>query len=322
MFSIIKKIVPSLAPKIHIFIGRMYDFKKFAKHCSSVKPNISRAKLQAYITRQYHGIEKGLTLPDTRLGFGESLIIAITNNLNTYISKFEIDNLVSHAASTLKKYKEFNSAVLDENGDILKRINSILTRVENHNSSIHRELSKEEIHRSTNFDFTAFMKTRRSVRDFAEGDVDNKLLEQCILDAMESPSACNRQGWRVRIFEGDKKDHILKFQNGNRGFNSCINKVLFVTGYSEAYSYTERNGMIVDGSLFAMSLILAMHSRGIGSCPLNTSYTYKDEIKLRKGISLPLSEEPIMMIAVGNLKDNYRVAASPRKPLEDVLIKH
>ena len=106
MFSIIKKIAPSLAPKIHIFIGRMYDFKKFAKHCSSVKPNISQAKLQAYITRQYHGIEKGLTLPDTRLGFGESLIIAITNNLNTYISKFEIDSLVSHAASTLKKYKE------------------------------------------------------------------------------------------------------------------------------------------------------------------------------------------------------------------------
>ena len=321
MFNIIKKLLPSLAPKIHIFIGRMYDFKKFSKHCSSVNPNISKTKLQAYITRQYHGIEKGLTLPNTRLGFGEPLIIAITNNLNTYISKFGLDNLVSHAASVLKKYKEFNAEVLDADGDLTKRINSILNKAENHNFLAHRDLSKDEIDKSTNFDFTAFMKTRRSVRDFAEGDVDCEVLKRCILDAMESPSACNRQGWKVRIYQGDKKDHILQFQNGNRGFNSCINKVLFVTGYSEAYSYTERNGMIVDGSLFAMCLILAMHSRGIGSCPLNTSYTYKDEIKLRKGINLPLSEEPIMMIAVGNLKENYRVAASPRKSIEDVLIE-
>jgi nitroreductase len=74
--------------------------------------------------------------------------------------------------------------------------------------------------------------------------------------------------------------------------------------------------------LFSMSLILALHSRGIGSCPLNTSYTYKDEIKLRKGINLPLSEEPIMMIAVGNLKDNYKVAASPKKSIKDVLIEN
>lgn len=321
MVGIIKQILPNLAPKLHILIGRIYDFRKFSKHCSSVKPDLSKTKLQAYITRQYHGIEKGLTLPDTRLGFGKALIIAITDNLQTYIAKYEVDRLVSHAASALNRYKEFNQSVLDENGDLVKRINTLLEKVENHSAQVYRNISKEDVIKSTDFDFTSFMKKRRSIRDFAEGDVNNDLIKQCILDAMESPSACNRQGWRVRIYEGRQKDHILKFQNGNRGFNSCINKVLFVTGCSEAYSYTERNGMLVDGSLFAMSLILALHSKRIGSCPLNTSYTYKDEIKLRKGINLPLSEEPIMMIAIGNLKDNFKVASSPRKDIKDVLIE-
>jgi len=321
MFNFIKKIFPSLAPSLHIIIARIYDIKKFSKHCSSVKPNVSKAKIQAYITRQYHGIEKGLTLPNTRLGFGESLIIAITNNLNTYISQYGIDDLVRHAVSNLEKYKTFNESVLDPSGDVINRINTLLKKVTEHSSPIHRDITKQEILEKTDFDFSAFMKSRRSIRDFGEGDVSTDILKDCILDAMESPSACNRQGWRVRIYEEDRRDHILKFQNGNRGFNSSINKVLFVTGCSEAYSYTERNGMIVDGSLFAMSLILGLHSRGIGSCPLNTSYTYKDEIKLRNGIDLPLNEEPIMMIAVGNLKEHYKVAASPRKALSNVLIE-
>jgi|TARA_B110000093_G_C12959635_1_gene406565 nitroreductase len=322
MLNLVKKLLPNIAPILHIIIGRLYDIKKFSKHCSSVKPNINKVKLQAYITRQYHGIEKGLTLPDTRLGFGRPLIMAISKNLNLYISAYGIDDLVSHAVSALKNYKDFNESVLKDNDVVLEKINDLLSKVSKHDSPIFRAMNKEKVAETTNFDFSAFMKTRRSIRDFAQGEVDNELLKLCILDAMETPSACNRQGWRVRIYEGEERDNILKYQNGNRGFNSSINKVLFVTGCSEAYSYTERNGMLVDGSLFSMSLILALHSRGIGSCPLNTSYTYKDEIKLRKGINLPLSEEPIMMIAVGNLKDNYKVAASPKKSIKDVLIEN
>ena len=321
MYKLIKKGFPNLAPKLHIIIGRFYDIYKFTKHCSSVSHIKSQHKLRAYITRQYHGLEKGLSYTNTRPGFGKVLALELCKNIRLYVEGYGIDHVVQHGINTLKNYRDFNAAYIDSTEPIMIRIEELIKKVEFDSNSSFRLMSKEEVTNSTDFDFSSFVKTRRSVRDFAEKDVDVAEVKEAILDAMEAPSACNRQGWRVRIYKGDDKNNILKYQNGNRGFNHLIDKVILVTGYSEVYSYTERNGMFVDGSLFAMMLILALHSRNIGVCPLNTSYTYKEEIRLRKGINLPTNEEPIMMMALGHLKDNYKVASSPRLKINEVLIE-
>ena len=74
--------------------------------------------------------------------------------------------------------------------------------------------------------------------------------------------------------------------------------------------------------MFAMSLIYALHSLGLGSCPLNTSYIYNDDKKLRQVAEIEQNEIPIVTISVGYLKEIYKVAVSPRNKAEEKAIFH
>ena len=138
--------------------------------------------------------------------------------------------------------------------------------------------------------------------------------------AGKSPSACNRQAWKVYVFKDKKKDLILNHQNGNRGFRDSIDTVLLITGLTSSFSYSERHGAWVDGGIFSMSLLYSLHSFGLGTCPLNTGYTLKQELRLRKAINLSINEEPIMMIAVGGLKDEFNIANSSRKSVDELMV--
>jgi hypothetical protein len=68
-----------------------------------------------------------------------------------------------------------------------------------------------------------------------------------------------------------------------------------------------------------MSLVWALHSRGIGSCYLNWSAELEQDLKLRQVADIPDSENIITLLAVGNLPDRFLVAGSPRRDLSDVL---
>ena len=67
--------------------------------------------------------------------------------------------------------------------------------------------------------------------------------------------------------------------------------------------------------VFSMSLLYALHSFGLGTCSLNTGYTLKQELNLRKAINLELNEEPIMMIAVGGIRMNLKLLIHVEKVL-------
>lgn len=327
MINLVKKIFPNLFPALHIILGFSYDIYKYLHTASDFSPENNKQKLVAILTRQYHGVEKALSLPNPRLGFGEALIQALVKNTDTYYSKYGYDYLVQTVLDCLDEYLAFNS---DYSGtsfqkvkntvlELFSKIEVIKTESDTKYGGI-RKIQKGHWLRNVAYDFKSFSESRVSIRDYSTEDVDDKMIQEAILMAMESPSACNRQPWRVRIFKDASKDDVLKYQNGNRGFASSIGTVLLVTGLTSHFSYSERHEAWVDGGLFSMSLIYALHSLGLGVCALNTSYTIKGEIALRKAISLPIDEEPIMMLAVGHLKESFWVARSNRKTLDEVLV--
>jgi len=327
MINLIKKIFPGLFPSIHIVWGFSYDIYKFLRTATDFSPENNKQKLVALLTRQYHGVEKALTLPNPRLGFGKTLIPALVQNTSTYYSKFGYDALVQTVLDNLNEYLFYNSNYNDASFQQIKNsIENLLDEVEEYKSANNQKvggrilISKTDWLKKTAFDFKSFSASRMSTRDFSKEKVNKKLLKEAILIAMKSPSACNRQPWRVRIFKEEKKEHILKFQNGNRGFAETIDTILLITGLTSSFSYSERHEAWIDGGLFSMSLIYALHSLGLGVCALNTSYTVKGEKALRNAISLPLDEEPIMMLAVGHLKEKFWVTKSNRKALKEVLI--
>lgn len=325
MKNIIRKLSPNFFPSVHILMARVYDTIRFIRSASSVSTVKNKHKLAAMITRQYHGIEKGFSLNVTKRPFGFKLVNTLLVNMNIYIATYGRDSLINHAIRVLGAYFEFHEGISDESLYKMKMTYSKISTEKNSDRPTEsempiRRIKLENIKRENNFNFHAWIRNRRSVRDFNGETVDKALIEAAILDAMESPSACNRQGWKVRIFSGHSKDIALNNQNGNASFRSGIDKVILVTGDNRKYSYTERNGSIIDGALFAMSLIYALHARSIGTCPLNTSYILKDELKARKDLGVPDYEEFIMMIALGGLKDEFNVALSPRESIESVIV--
>ncbi|AXI48876.1 nitroreductase [Sulfitobacter sp. SK012] len=172
--------------------------------------------------------------------------------------------------------------------------------------------------------FRALALSRHSVRQFSDTSVDAKLIHDATLIAAKSPSVCNRQSARLHhITDPDLKQKALEIQGGNRGFGAQIPELLIVTSdLSSFLSSAERYQCWIDGGLFAMSLVYALHSKGLGTCMLNWSVDASRDIALRKHVDIPASENVIVFIAVGHLPKNLTVATSPRRHVEQILTVH
>ena len=150
--------------------------------------------------------------------------------------------------------------------------------------------------------------------------VEIKIIEEAIRLAQNTPSVCNRQAVRVHAFEqGDLANEILACQKGNSGFGYKANKILIITSDLQCFlSVGERNQPWIDGGLFAMTLIWALHNKGLATCCLNWSATHKQDQKLRATIELPDNEVVIMLLAVGKIPEKVKVPESQRRPIDEI----
>src|SRR5690606_18376889 len=137
--------------------------------------------------------------------------------------------------------------------------------------------------------------SRYSIRKFADKPVDDDLLRRAIQVARKSPSACNRQAYRIHVYSGDKKNELLKMQGGSNGFIDSIDKVVLISGDYQKYFLTEMHMPYVDGSLFAMSFMYALHSLGVGSIPLTMARSYRVLNKVKERFGISASEVPVML---------------------------
>lgn len=125
----------------------------------------------------------------------------------------------------------------------------------------------------------------------------------------------------MHVFENAQE--ALDWQPGNKGFGHLASRGLVVTVDLQAFSGAgERNQAFIDGGMFAMSILYALHAQGLGACPLAWSMRPADDVKMRRALDIPNNEAVIMMISVGNLPDTLQVAKSHRMPLDHFLVDH
>lgn len=244
---------------------------------------------------------------------------------NYYISTYGENELTNAIASSLSQYLQFNRK---NNFDLEKELLLQITHFigSNKNQSLNGgtiDLTQEEIFNSVNIDFEYFFKNRFSIRDFEDTRVKEELIEKAVNIARKTPSVCNRQAWGAHLYS-DKNQikSLLELQNGNRGFDDKIYSLLIVTSNIKSFTYYEGNQLFVDGGMFSMSLLLAIHAQGLGACALNTCRPYWHEKKIKTIGNIPPHERIIMMIAVGTIKKQFKVAISKRKALNQILKKH
>ncbi len=177
---------------------------------------------------------------------------------------------------------------------------------------------KKDILENVNFNFEDFFNNRYSIRNFSTESIPFELIQKCFKIAEKTPSACNRQSWRIYVVrDKKKKKQILEWQGGNRGFSDEIDTVIVVCSDINMYFINERHQPYVDGALYGMSLILAFHSKGLGTIPLTLGMLNNKMNLLHSYLDIPKNHIPILMIGVGQLEESFEVACSSRIPSTD-----
>ena len=289
--------------------------------------NSDAEKVQRDLTLMYHIVEKGLTMPEPRLGFGKKVIL----DLCTVIKRYEQMNLpvsdmeFRQSISVLREYAELHTRM---NFTLDDEVNETLTQVLNKFPHIEGEkqlhLTKKEYFKDVNEPFDVFCKSRFSVRNYTDEPIPLPVLYDCIELAQKSPSFCNRQPTRVHIVKSPElKQGILELQNGNRGFGHLAETLLVITSViSTTKDIHERNENHLNGGLFIMTLLNALHFNKIGACSLNWSVLNNREEKLRELLKIPANEIALMIISCGYLPTEIALASSPRKTAHEISTEH
>lgn len=269
-----------------------------------------------------HVIEKGITMPNRRLGFGygqvRTLISLCKQALLHNISDSE---QFQFALKDLYEYRQIHQ----DNGfelphDIKEGIDSLLNGKKVSSKSIH--ITKDEFFNSGS-DFKCFANSRHSVRNFSDEKISEDNLKTVIELAQTAPSACNRQSVRIHIYDGDAKKNVLGLQNGNRGWGDLADKVIIVTSEQTAWDGYFTKAAYLDGGIYTMNLLYALHYYGICACCLNLYLQKKEMNELRKVSCIPDSEIPVVMIAIGYPpKYDFMVAQSNRIDFQRILSFH
>lgn len=290
---------------------------RLARHLAASGNRKQQAKFEADLTIRIHAIEKGLALPRPRPGFGEAKVSELLTLLKNYYDRFGGGDIIGSALVVLGHYFDFQAACRHDCPGLAARYEALLTAAGQSAPDPGRggviTLHKADIQAKARIDFAGFAASRYSVRDFSGEKVEKELLLNALEIARKTPSACNRQSWHVYIFRGKSKNALLEWQGGNRGFTELIDTAILVTSDLNRFFINERHQAYVDGGLYAMSLLYALHAQGLGTIPLTTGKKDKEVARLYADFRIPPSQVPILIIGVGCLKETFRVALSERK---------
>jgi nitroreductase len=300
-----------------------YDLERFFKHSGTEALSLAPIGLESVLTAMYHAIEKGLTFEETRQGFGKSKIPFIIAAIEELERLGEMKFATDGARGCLQAYvKHYESRGLPLPKEIEPELLAFVKGMDGHKhpgGTI--KLNKAEIESSTNFDYERFIESRFSVRHFTGERVSQETIHRAVGLALKTPRTCNREMRRVyAAYEPEFRDHVLSFHVGNKGFGHKLGALLIVTAdIRELYEIAERNQAWIDGGLFAMSLVYALHASRVGTCMLNWSVDCDRDALFRKEFEIPDYEVIVTFVGVGHLPEEFEVAASPGPNADDVL---
>jgi nitroreductase len=305
----------------------LLDLKRYLRYSFVLSEPVTPEQMRYFLRMRYHTFEKGLAMPEPRPGFGQAALEALLRVVRRYEATVGCDELLATVVNVLSEYREFNATngvYLDHLDRLLDELREKYPEIASVSTGGTLLLTTEQIKAATDFDFETFVRTRCSVRNFRNEPVDRAAIERAVRAGQKAPSVCNRQAARVHVFdEPDAVQHALSFQGGHRGFGHTVPCVMIITADLQAYYKPgERFQGWIDGGLFTMSLMYGLHAERLGSCCLNWNVTRKDDLPMRRALGIPDNEVVITMLAVGPLPDELRVAESPRRPLDEVLIRH
>lgn len=173
-------------------------------------------------------------------------------------------------------------------------------------------------------EFKDVLSSRRSIRKFKSDLIDEEVIMEAIKYGIMSPSAHNRQPWKVKLVKGDVKDKIadaliLKTSSmeGHSGPHTAgvIKEVPYLlVVYYDAVPGANREHDILSLGSFVEHIILYLTNEGLGTLWIANTNLIKEEVSEITGVDL----ETISTIGIGvkNQEPNMR----PRKEIDEILL--
>ena len=299
------------------FLENQYWFWFDILNSSAAIPN-KKSDL-ALLMIMSHVLEKGITMPNRRLGFGYDRVRNIIMHASNAIRHYPIEYI--EIQSTLKDLEQYLQIHQDANFQLPVDIESGILNLLEHKIKDTKEcfeITSKDYFTPTN-DYIEFAHQRHSVRWYDYQKVDNETLIKAIELAQTAPSACNRQSTRVYVIEdATKKEAILNLQNGNRGFGFLADKIILLTADMRYWNYKERTSSFLDAGIFCMSLLNSLHYYHIGACTLNAHLSIKQRKLLRDIIGYSKTEIPVVFISIGNVPQKFMICGSQRLETEQI----
>jgi len=169
--------------------------------------------------------------------------------------------------------------------------------------------------------FDDVLLNRRSIRKYIDKDVSINDIKEIIEFGILSPSAHNRQPWKVMILDKEKKSKVFEALLEKKSSDvsiemtaNIINEVpcLLVIFYDNAGNGSRDNDMLSIGA-FIENMHLKATEMGFGSLWIANTNHIKNEISAITGINL----ECVSCLAIGYKNQNPK--PRPRKSLKEIM---
>lgn len=278
----------------------------------------------APIIVDYHVVEKGLTMPARRLGFGREAVKRLVARIAEFEQKFGCGNgQWRHAVGVVRAYVDLHRQKMYsfDDAEFLALIDEFDSRYSNLPVCRQAHVSKDGFYSNRSSPFYEFALSRHTIRHYMQANIDVSRIKSAVELAMTAPSACNRQHVRVRcIVDRDLMVKVLEIQGGNRGFGHLADKLLVVSAdLRDCLGAYERNDGYINGGIFTMNLCYALHFYGIAHCILSCSLDLDRVKSLRWALDIPEYEVLVVMVACGEAPEEFDVATSPRRRVDEIL---
>lgn len=296
--------------------------KRLFHYNASVKTTQDIGKMQYSLLRENHVIEKGMSMRTPRKGFGQKKVTLLLIHLREYARLYKnVDTtFLVYPLSTIAQYIQYTKASGVDISQIEMQFNDVMSYVGIEKRQLRptagiREITKRDIIEQASLSFEDLLNSRHSIRYFSSETPSTDILEHALRMAQRTPSACNRQSWHTHIFFGEQAHLLLKAQGGANGFEEEIPCAILVTADMRAFLSYEPMQCYIDGGLYAMNLINALHSLGLGTIPLSCGFQQAKLDRMAHDFDIPQNEAMICIVGAGCLLDKFNIAESYRKDI-------
>ena len=300
------------------------DYRRYIRYSSTVTWHDKRS-LEGVIIRLYNALEGSLAMPQKEGMRGVQTARQLAQLLDQQLDRFGESRYARVAndvlwtfTENLKERKVQDAALAEAVSRLRNRFSDVSIPSGESGAQV---LCRADVERDARGDFEALVHSRHSVRTYDPGPVDDTVIHRAVTMALRCPSACNRQPAKVYDLRSPAvRLKVLAVQNNATGWRNDPDRLLLVTADTRLYrGGRERTAAYIDGSLFAMTLVYALHSLGLGTCCLNLNLTTASTRDLRMAIGASEAEVPIVLVAAGLMKEKFVVPVSARRHVAELL---